>query len=349
MALSEIGYYGVFTDEHWKRKRSEAENVFFPAERESASLIVDSNSLVRNSINTAKSLSSVSSAVNSFVCGSAFIGGALGVPIGLSIVRDGYLKGKSAYQYGDSEGAFYSGALALCGAGYAGVSSLLATEGVMGLARTSVPVAFTPAIGGLGIAMSGAILGYSAYGLKETVQFKKGLERAKEGGGERAAIEFINRQVCLTHGEILGKSDQEIAKSLQKKWNGLERRVGADCAKMIRETAPDLMKNFDLEKAKSLITQVEKANFKERVKHVMLLVVGFISALAFAGLLLTTGPFTPLLFAVGALLWIGIDSISLHEWIGEKCWGWHCKREKESPDCPIPSPSLKEISSTPSA
>lgn len=322
---SNLGYYGVFAEEHWKRGQFHQEMAFLPNSREAASLTIDANSIARNSVAAGQSVNVFPAAAGSaFIAGSSVVGGVLGVPVGLSIMRDTAIRAKAAYDAGDGEGAVHQTVWGLGGAGYTSLSGLLAADGIASLQGAGIAASLTPAIAASGFLMAAGILGYSGYGLKETFQFKNAMKAA---GDERGVLNFLNRQISLTHGEIAGKSDEELSKGLQKKWNALERRVGADCAGKIREELPGLLQNFDLEKAKGLIQEVEKANFKQRVKHITLFVIGLITLAAFLGILLTTGPLSPILFAIGAVAWLAVDSSWLHNFIGEKCWAWHSKNE----------------------
>ncbi|MBX7065714.1 MAG: hypothetical protein K1X28_00645 [Parachlamydiales bacterium] len=327
-----LGYYGVFAEEHWKRKQFHDDLVFIPNAREAASLTIDANSMVRNSVAAAQSSNVIPVATGSaFIAGSSVVGGVLGLPVGFSIMRDTAIRSKAAYDCGDTAGAVHQTVWGLGGAGYTGLSGLLAADGIASLQGAAISSSLIPGIATSGFLMAAGILGYSGYGLKETFQFKNGLKDAQDKGGERAAVDFLNRQISLTYGEIAGKDDDELAKALQKKWNALERRVGADCACKIREELPGLLREFDPEKAKGLILEVEKSNFKQRVKHITLFVIGLITIAAFLGILLTAGPLSPLLFAIGAVLWLAVDSSSLHNYIGEKCWAWHSKDQEEVP------------------
>ncbi len=333
MNPSRMGYYGVFAEEHWKRKQFHQDLGFFPKQREAASLVIDGNSIIRNSVNTVGSVSRLPAAASVFVGGSSVLGGTLGVPIGLSAIRDSMIKGKAAYDNGDTSGAFQNALWGMAGAGYAGLSSVLVTDGVMSLSGVPFSATLVPAFSGLGLMMSGAILAHSGYGLSETTQFKHALKKAREKGGERGALEFLNGEISLSPKEIADKSDSEIGKALQKKWGALERKVGVICASKIRESVPSLLQSFNLEKIRNFLFEVDKANFKERIKYGILFAIGLIGAFAFFGLLLTTGPFSPILFVIGAALWLLVDSSKLHDFVGEKCWAWHCRGKTDELFC----------------
>jgi hypothetical protein len=92
------------------------------------------------------------------------------------------------------------------------------------------------------------------------------------------------------------------------------------------------MEEFDSVEARELIQEVEKAAFKEKVKHVILIAIAILGILASIFVVVLTGPASPLLFAIGALVWFGVDSSRLHNYIGEKCWNWFSKNDPCLPE-----------------
>lgn len=323
-----LGYYTVFAEEHWKRKQFYEDLVLIPKAREASSLAIDANSMIRNSVAAIKSSSFIPAVTkSSFIASSSLLGGVLGLPIGFSVMRDTAIRTRAALDAGDSKEAIHQGVWGLGGLGYTALSGILAADGIASLQGAAISASLTPAIAASGFLMGAGILGYSGYGLKETFEFKRDLLASQEKEGERGGLNFLNRHISLTSGEITGKGDEELSRLLQKKWNDLERKVGIACAKKIREELPALFGKFDLEKAKELISQVKKANFKQRVKYINLLVIGLITIAAFLAIFLTSGPLSPILFAIGAVAWLTIDSSWLHNYVGEKCWAWHAKNE----------------------
>lgn len=333
MSISNVGYNNIYVQEHWNRQDFHEKMVYCPNEKESASLIVDANSAVRNSASAVKSISPLPIVAGSFISASSLIGGALGIPIGLAAARDGFVKGKAALACNDTEGVALNALWGSFAAAYAGISGLLATDGIMGLTGSGLPASMTPVFGGLGIGMNAGLLAYSTYGLSKTSQFNKEMKAVLEKEGERGVLNWLNGQLTLTRGELddirrtSKDPDREIAKLLQKKWNAFEFRTNAACGNLVREKLPGLLEKFDLEGAKALIEVVKKANFMSRVKHVCFLAIAVISIAAFICLLVVSGPASPLLFALGAVTWLAVDSSRLHKYIGEKCWNWHLKSE----------------------
>lgn len=122
---------------------------------------------------------------------------------------------------------------------------------------------------------------------------------------------------------------QEETRLLTKKFKQLELRVGSSCAADVLNQLPDLLQNFDDAKATDLLKKVEKSCFKEKVKYFLFIVLGVIGLAASLCIILTTGPASPFLFAVGALLWFSVDSSKFHEYLGEKCWVWLGEKRPE--------------------
>ncbi len=304
--------------------------VFHPWSRELDCCVIDFNSGARNGTSTAKGFTSLPPLATTIINASAAVGGILGVPIGLLGARDGYLKAKHAYQVMDLEGVGHNALWGSFGAGFAGVSGLLGAEGIMGLAHAATPTMLNTAFGGVGLGMNGFLALYGAYGLNEAQKFGAELKK----GTPNDALQWLRKQVTLTDDEIAAcKSDQnEMARKLQKKWNALELRVGAECAKMLRGT------DFDkkTENAEEFILKVEEANFKQQVKYALFILIALVGTAAFIAMMVSTGPASPLFFAVGAVLWLAADSSKLHSYLGEKCWTWHHEPKKLEPPCQTP-------------
>lgn len=346
MSVSSSGFSDIYLQEHWKRQNFNEGMSFFPKTRETGFLISDTNSALRNSTSAIKSLITLPAIANTLINSSAVLGGSLGIPLGLSALRHGVKKGSAALSCGDTEGSVQSAFWGAFGAGYAGLSGVMATEGIMGLQGAPLPAAMTPAFGALGFLMYAGLVGHSGYGLRATRKFNNDLSRLLQNEGERGVIKWLQSQISLTGDEIsqiretAKDPDQVIANRLQKKWNALELRTSPDCATLIREKLPKLIENFDQKEAVNLIAEVRKVNFKERMKHILILLISCISIAAFIAMFLTLGPTSPFLFALAAVTWITVDSSKLHNYIGEKCWNWHSKAKgslQEELNCQAPA------------
>lgn len=321
----------LYFREHTVRNDWHSQMSFHPKAREATSCFIDANSFLRNGTSTVSALTPL--AATAFVAASATVGGALGIPIGLAIVRDGCKKIKAAAQVGDIEGVVQQGLWVGGGATYAGLSSLLVTEGAMTLQGAAVPAAITPAFGFLGLSLYGCLLAYGAHGLLKTAQFHSDLKSVLKKEGDAGALQWLSDQVSLNEDEA---QDPDKAKILQRKWNRFELRTNPQCAALVREKLPKLMKHYDPVEARELIRTVEKATFKEKVKHILLIVISILGIAASLCVLFLTGPAAPLLFAIGALVWLTVDNSRLHNYIGEKCWSWYSKKEPELEEDQIP-------------
>lgn len=271
----------------------QSEEPFFPEAREKGALFIDANSALRNGASAASAITTLPAAVGLFVAGSAAAGGILGVPIGFAVACDGIRKARRAAAESDWEGVAHNAVWTGVGAGYAGLSSILGTAGIMTLAHKAVPQAINTAFGGLGVGFYGLLLGYGAYGLWKSRQFNGELNQAKEGG---RAAEWIVEQAVKP---------------------GFDLRVGAAAGKLVRER---LIAGGPIDDA--LVLEVEKGCFKESVKHILLVVLALLGIAASLCVLFLAGPASPLLFAISAIIWVGVDSSSVHEYLGEKFWSW---------------------------
>lgn len=287
-------------------------------DRDSCSLVIDANSAARNSLSVAMTRVALPAIAGTLVAASAALGGVLGVPVGFSHAADGLKKVNASANAGDWEGVATGTAWSSIGASYAGLSSLLATDGIMTLAHQSVPQALTPAFGYLGTAFYSVLLGYGAYGALQTTSFRNQL---KQKILEEKAAEWVKTQVTLT-GEDNNLSAEEKEKVLQKKWNQFEFRAGKSAGKLLREHIQDL---DDPKKAKELFLKIEEGSFKESVKHWLFVMLGLLGIIASVAVftLAPTSLISPLFFAIGAVLWIGVDSPSVHIYLGDKFWKWH--------------------------
>ncbi len=292
---------------------------FFPNAREfGTTYLVDVNSAIRNSASTVSAFRPVPTFFSTTLVGaSASLGGVVGVPLGLSIVRDGFLKAKHAFKWGDVEGAVHKSLWGAAGAGYAGASGVLAADGILTLANQSIPAAINPAFAGLGLVLYGSLLVHGAYGYIQTAKFGRELQRALNSGGDLAAIDFLKSQILLSKEEIAKYPEKEWGRLLQKKWNQFELRTNANVAALARQT---LLFETDPKLLHELIIEVQKANHKEKVKHILFIVLALLGIAASIFVILSTGPISPIFFAIGAVLWLAIDSSALHNWVGDYSW-----------------------------
>jgi hypothetical protein len=267
---------------------------------------------------TAGSLTPLPSFAANGLIGASLVGAALvGIPVACAIARDGYKKTKIAVETRDLEGVAHQGMWCGMGVSYAGLSGLLGAAGIYSLQGKVAPAFITPAITAGGGAMYGLLLVYGLHGLTKVTKFKSKLNQL-EG---REALQWLNQQIALTPQEMT-IAPEAREKLLQKKWNQFVLRTDAACLAKVKEKLPALLENNDPIAANELIQGVKKACFKQQVKYILLLALAVIGIAASVCVLVLSGPASPLLFAIGALLWFTVDSSKFHNYLGEKFWTW---------------------------
>jgi hypothetical protein len=284
-----------------------------PKAIEAVAGVVDATTGIHGGASSIPALMSIP-AVATALSAAAVVGGVLALPIGASLYVRSYKGLKVALACKDQEGILKNLNLGFIATGYTGALTSLAVEGGLSLAGVAVPTALSLAIGGLGLSMYGAILLHAGVGLKRVVDFSSELKK-KMGEGEKSTIEWLGEQILPQKGET--------AQETQKKWSALERRTDGETCRLLQEELPKLLKEFDLEKAKNVIEQVEKANFKQKIRYALLICIGIIGIAGFIVAFALSGPISSALIAIGALAWLMADSSRVYNFIGEKCWVWH--------------------------
>ncbi len=291
--------------------------------RETGSCLIDANSALRNGTSTVGSFRALPLAANTFVAASSVAAGVLGVPIGLAIARDSCSKIKQSVQVGNGEGVLHHGLWCGVGAGYAGLSGVLGINGVYTLLGKTSPAYITPAFAYGGVGMYGALLCYGAHGLWHTETFNSELRKRSS----QEALNWLNEQIHLNPTEISQcTTDDEKNRLRQKKLDRFALRTDNSCLTLVEKKLPALLDQFDPERADELIQEVVKACFKQRVKYIFLLVLALIGLAASLCVVITSGPASPLLFAISALGWFTVDSSKIHTYLGEKFWNWQEKK-----------------------
>jgi len=178
------------------------------------------------------------------------------------------------------------------------------------------------AITGAGLAMYGLIGLSSGYGLAAASSFRSDLSGILQDGKNprrlSAALLWLASQVRE------GKTDAEF----QTKWDRFAFRTSEAAGRLVREqVTPELLKRIDagdlqaIEQGKQIAQEVKRANAKQLLKQAILIAIAAIGIAAFVCGLVLSGPFSPILFAVGALLWIAIDSSKAQEKLGDRLFG----------------------------
>ncbi len=323
----------------------------YPPFQEGNACAIDVGSLTRNTISGAAELPFVpadaAAKMASGVAGMTVAGGAMAVVQGGLIVRKSLKTAKLAYEHGDAEGMGQAALMGTSGLSYSTVGAGMVVNGSATLAgKTALAAAAGTAITVAGIAMDGLLAIYAAYGWKVTRQFRVELkeilnEKREPDEAERLreALAWVHEQVSLSDWEIMEirqtaeEPEKEILKRQQKKWDQFERRVGVEASAAIRHHLPSfeaLQEGLavgdaaSIEKARDIVLEVEKGNYKERVKYKLFFLIAVIGLIGFA-LALAFPPLAPVAFAIGALVWLTVDSTKIHGYVTEKCWQRHLK------------------------
>lgn len=298
----------------------------FPVLREGLAQVIDSQSLMRNSLWSAAVVTTLPSRAMTAISLGTVVGGAAGIPLGALIAREGVKKVCRAVQLGDQEGALHKSLWAATGVTYVGLSSVLTVDGAYMLLGKTSPSLINPLFAYGGVALYGAILAYGAYGYAKADQFEKRLcEAYKEGKG----LDWLKNEFFLTESErqaveALPESERGTAeqKALQRKWNRLELRIGSQTVSKLLQS----LKSGEPLDEKAFVYAALKGAFKEKVKNFLFVFISILGVLSCVFVVKAFGMASPLLFAIGALLWFTLDSSRLHNAIGNGLWKF---KEKE--------------------
>lgn len=328
----------------------------YPPFQEGNACAIDTGSFTRNFISAAAELPFVptdaAAKMATGVAGMSIAGGAMAFVQGGLIARKSYKTAKLAYEHGDAEGLGQAALMGTSGLAYSTVGAGMVINGSATLAgKAALAAAGGAAITGAGMAMNGLLAIYAAYGWKVTRQFrmelKEILDKTREPNESermREALAWIHSQVSLSDWEILEirqtaeDPEKEILNRLQKKWDQFERRVGVEACAAIRHQLPRLEALQEglvagdanaLAQAKDIVLEVEKGNYKERVKYKLFFLVAVIGLIGFA-LAIAFPPLAPVAFLIGALVWLTVDSTKIHGYVAEKCWQRHLKNSFNS-------------------
>jgi hypothetical protein len=210
------------------------------------------------------------------------------------------------------------------GAGYAGLSGLLGINGFFALQSKAAPAFIAPAFGYGAVGMYAPLLAYGLHGCWKNLQFHKEFKAQLESFGDKGALNWLSQQINLTSAELeacnqTANPESEIKKLIQKKRNRFERMTSASCYTSVKDKS---LNSLTEQEAKSLINEVQKGCFKKRVEYLLLIFLAIVGLAASICVLVSSGPASPLLFAIGALSWFAVDSSKLHDAIGERLWVW---------------------------
>jgi hypothetical protein len=164
----------------------------------------------------------------------------------------------------------------------------------------------------------------AGYGIAVNYLFRKKLNQIlqdKDGNPPHlhSALLWLQTQI----------QDRSNSNALKRKWDQFAFRSSKEACRLVRETVtPKFLKQLEIgesravERAKWIIQAVKRENAKQIAKHALLLTIMFLGIAAFVcGIVFTTGPWAPLLFSVGAVLWIAIDSTQAHKKLADLLFG----------------------------
>lgn len=347
------GYKEKFQKIHKERSLEEAAPRSTSAKvAEKISITSDAASAISNSIEAVAVASPVASlAAKVGAAALPVLGVARGgmfLYIGSRMIYNGVKQTQQSYQKKDVEGMVLNGSDVVSGSSFVGLGGVMAVSNTATLAAThagkviaaKASVAFSP----LSFVLYGILGLYAAYGLGANLVFRKQLNKLESEQGLYESLKWLQNQVRGPHEE-----------GLQKQWDKFARRTSADCCQKVRETltpeflnklSPEFLKSFESKIANSkneeekkkaieeyakaqgelkdaqeiatqLVAQVKTANGRQLVKYTILSIIAVLGIIAVVGSIMMTGPFAPVLFVIGALLWFLVDCQKLHKATGE--------------------------------
>jgi|GEM_PF-1739563 len=282
---------------------------------------VDLLSLGRNSTSGIATIAGSAGKVAGAVGGVAIAGGVMGVAGGLNAMRNAGIRLSKDYETGNWEGGAVNSLSLFSGAGYGTVSGSM----VVANAATFAGAAGTAAAAGsaitvAGLAMYGLIGIAAGYGIGANLAFRSRIDRFGAEDG---------KQLAQTVLWLAGQVRAEDPSKLEKKWNRFAYRSSESACRFVREKAtPELIARLEqnepsaIAEAKEIIREVKRENAKQLIKHTVMKLIALVGIAAFVcGIIYATGPFAPLLFALGAILWLLVDSSKVHEALGNLVCG----------------------------
>lgn len=306
------------------------------------SVAADSLSAVRNPLsaisnifsNVVKTCSQAANNMMKVVNAGVLAGGVLGVIIGPALVFEAARDFKKAWDRNDLKEGVSQAEKAGVGASYGVIGSGMVVG--QSAAYASLPATGAVAAAGTTMFTVGAFAMYAFVLISAirkigmNIAFRKELDKQDDVS---ARVAWLNSQV--------GSNEEGASAEEKNKWHAFVAIVGEKCAKFVKENSSkaDLT---DGQKA-HIVKEVLRASNKQFLMQgirVAIAILGF--AAVILGILLT-GPFAPIvvaiLFALGAILWLIMDSSVVNEKVGNLAFG---KGEFDLPAelKPMPSPQV---------
>ena len=116
----------------------------------------------------------------------------------------------------------------------------------------------------------------------------------------------------------------ETEAELQQKWDQFAFRTSEACCRYVREEiTPELLEGLQkndpaaIAKAQKILDEVKLANGKQLLKYTIYAALTILGITAFICSMIFTGPVVPVLFAIGAALWLLVDASKVHKKLGD--------------------------------
>ncbi len=286
------------------------------------SVAADSLSVGRNSLNAISNIFDVAktclhAAKNTMKVVSAGVlaGGVLGVIIGPALVFEAVRDSRKAWERNDLKEGISQAEKAGVGASYSVVGGGMIVG--QSAAYASLPATGAVAAAGTTMFTVGAFAMYAIVLISAirkigmNIAFRKELD-AQDGAS--AQVAWLSQQV--------GSNESGASAEDQNKWNAFVAIVGEKCASFVKDSAN---KKLTESQNAHIVKEVRRASNKHFFMQgirVAIAILGF--AAVILGILLT-GPFAPIvvaiLFALGAMLWLVMDSSVVNERVGNLAFG----------------------------
>jgi hypothetical protein len=273
----------------------------------------DANSLFRNIFTAAKispNAMGLTGSAAQIASGSTAVAGGMGLFIATVMVYNGIENLRKAAKEGDKLAMAAESFYIASGATFGGLSGVFGAGGIMSLQGIAVPAAMGAATTGLGLAMYGSIAVSSTIGLVACQRFSDKLNGFFKSG----KMKGIDQAFEHIYNYITDKGKE----------NSFKFRTSESCFEDLTKIVEGRsIEKFSLEEKITVINKVVEANYKKKVMHVLLILVSLLGIATFIASMLLAGPVSPILFAVGAALWLVIDSSTIQSAVADKFWKWH--------------------------
>jgi hypothetical protein len=280
------------------------------------------------------------------VTGLGISGGFLIAGCAGFMIRNGIRSIGSAYQRGDVwEGACSVGNVVL-GTNLFLVGSAMTSLKIASLVNPtgSVAVHATTLFLGAGFAFY-AIMGVAgAVGAAINGRFRStfnGIVGRQEGSETEKlceALKWLREQVSISEFEGMeisakAKRDEKdpeavLQRTLENKWKAFACRTSEKVAALISErVTPEMLKKLEegdagaLQDARQIISEVSRENFNRIVANVMWIAIAVLGILGMVAMVVSSGPLSWALFALGGVCWLMLDSTFLNGQLNRICWG----------------------------